>query len=280
MNTMNTNSETINYVNQDKAKRESSSVHWPAVFAGLFISMIVYFSLLSLGVGIGADQAIGVMQGEDSASSLGSGAGIWFALTVLISLFAGSYASSRVSGLIATRVGYVQGVVVAALFFTLMVSQLGAAIGMLGRGASALTGAAAGAAKSAAENPQVTAVVEDALGDMNLKSSPQVVATGVASRLLRGNEQSAINYLAAQAGISRTEANTRFIQLKEQVQTTAATIGQKTAEAAKAAGWIAFGILFLGSISAMLGGAFGAQLNMRKPMDTLDRKAIRKPSHA
>ncbi len=85
-----------------------------------------------------------------------------------------------------------------------------------------------------------------------LKSTPEVVATGVASRLLRRNEQSAVNYLAAQAGISSAEA----------------------------AGWIAFGILFLGSISAMLGGAFGAQLNMRKPVDSLDRKAMRKPSHA
>ncbi len=280
MNTMNTSSEAISYVNLEKAERESSTVHWRAVFAGLFISMIVYFTLLSLGVGIGADQALGVMHGEDSARSLGNGVGIWFALTVLISLFAGSYASSRVSGLIATRVGYIQGVVVAALFFTLMVSQLGAAIGMIGRGASALTGAAAGAAKSASENPQVAAVVEDALGEMNLKSPPETVAAGVVSRLLRGDEQSAINYLSAQSGLSKAEANTRYLQFKQQVQTTAATIGQKTAEAAKTAGWMTFGILFLGSISALLGGAFGAQLNMRKPVDSLDRKAMRKPSHA
>ena len=67
--------KTLSYVNLNKTARESSTVHWRAVFAGLFISLIVYYGLLSLGLGIGADQAIGVIQGEDSASGRGDRAG-------------------------------------------------------------------------------------------------------------------------------------------------------------------------------------------------------------
>jgi hypothetical protein len=166
----------------------------------------------------------------------------------------------------------VQGVVVASLFFTVMLSQVGAAIGLLGKGTAALTNAA----QSASENPQVNAAVEDALGDLHLKSPPETVATGVLSRLIRGNEDSALNYLAYQSGISRQEAKTRLERLREDLKAAAA----KAADGARSVGWLSFGLLLFGSLSGLLGGGFGAQLNLRKPIDELDRKAIHSPSHA
>jgi hypothetical protein len=227
--------DAVSYMDVEEAARESLSVHWRAVFAGLFISMLVYFTLVALGVGIGANQAIDVIQGEDKASSLGMGAGIWLAVTVLISLIVGSYASSRVSGIIATRVGYVQGAVIAALFFTLMISQLGMAVGMLGRGVGALSSTVGGTARDMVASPQVTGIVEDALADLNFKSDPQTVITGFLARILRGDENSAVNYLSAQTGISRDEATTRYQNLKDQVRTTAASVGEDSARVARTA---------------------------------------------
>lgn len=270
-----------NYLDVEEATREARSPHWRAIFAGVFVSMLIYFTLMSLGLAIGAGEVKDVINGA-SASGLGTGAGIWLVVTVLISLFVGSYASSRVSGLIMTRVGYVQGAVIAALFFGLMITQAGMLIGAASSGVGALSGAvrevAGGAASQILNNPKLSAIVDDALGDLKFKSSPEVVTTGVLSRALRGDTNSAINYLASQAGITREQAQARFDSLNVQVRDTAIQIGQTSADATRAFGWAAFAMMFLGSLIAMAGGGLGAQMNIRRPVDNMDRIAARRLS--
>ncbi|MBX3022471.1 MAG: hypothetical protein KF799_12430 [Bdellovibrionales bacterium] len=269
------NEEAVTYLDVEEAARESLSVHWRAVFAGLFISMLAYFTLVSLGLGIGAGQMRDVLAGQDALGNIGIGAAIWLAVTVLISLFVGSYASSRSSGIIATRVGAVQGAVITALFFTLMTTQAGIALGTISSGLGAIRDTLSGAAWQMGNNPRLTAIVDDALGDMDLKSSPETVGSGVLSRLMRGDTDSAITYLANQSGLTRAEAEVRYQQLSGQVQAAAAEIGQRTATAARTIGWTAFGLMVFGTLFAILGGTMGAQLNIRKPISELDRKALR-----
>lgn len=278
-NTNTITDESVNYLDVEEAARESLSVHWRAVFAGVFISTLVYFTLMSLGLAIGAGEMKDIIAGEDSVSGLGTGAGLWLLFSVLISLFMGSYASGRVSGIIATRVGYIQGGVVAALFFTLMVTQTGMAIGAVGSGLSSTLGgvknALGGIASQAADSPRLNGIVEDALGDLQLRSSVEQVSTGVLSRILRGDTNSAVNYLSNQAGISREEAQAKFDDVSGRVKAAAANLGQRAADSARTLGWAAFATMLFGTFAAMLGGAVGAQLNIRKPIDSLDRRALR-----
>jgi len=255
--------------------REAFSVHWRAVFAGVFIAMLVYFLLVSLGVAVGSNEVKDVIAGDQSGQSLGIGAAIWIVLTVLISLFAGSYASGRVSGSIATHVGYTQGAVVAAFFFALLLTQIGMAVGMLGSGLGAVKNAATGAASEIINSSRLNSVVEDSVADLNLRAAPDVVARGVLTRLLRGDTDSAINYLSAQSGISREEARTRFEALSAQVQAAATEVGAQAASATRTAGWTAFALILLGTLAAMLGGAIGAQMSLRRPIGALDRRALK-----
>ena len=266
---------TVNMTDESVNSRESLTVHWRAVFAGIFIAMLVYFTLMSLGVAIGAGEVKDVLQGADAGQGLGTGVGVWMLLTVLISLFVGSYASGRVSGIIATRVGYMQGAVVSALFFTLMVTQAGIALGLISSGLGSLKNAISGTASSLASNPQITSVVEDSLTDLKLRSNVEQVVPGLLTRFMRGDRESAINYLASQAGISREEAQSRYESLTARIRSTANVLGQRTADAARAMGGLAFGLMLFGTIFGMVGGGLGAQLNLRKPIDNLDRKAMR-----
>lgn len=263
------------YMDVDEATREALTVHWRAVFAGVFTAMLVYFILMSLGLAVGSGEIKDVFAGQDSAQSLGTGAGLWLLITVLISLFAGSYAASRVSGVIATRIGYVQGVVVSALFFTLMVTQAGVVLGALSSGFGAVKDMVSGTAAQAANSPRLTGIAEDALGDLDLKSPPETVSAGILSRLMRGDTDSAINYLSYQSGLTREEAQQRFDNLSNKVKATATDMANRSADAARATGWMAFALMLLGSVSAMLGGAVGAQLNLRKPLGKMDRRALR-----
>jgi hypothetical protein len=273
--TMNPLDELTSYMDVEEVARESLSVHWRAVFAGVFVTLITYFLLMSLGLAFGAGQVHHALDSQDGFQGVGAGAGLWLVMSVLVSLFAGSYASGRVSGIIATRVGYVQGAVVASIFFTLMLTQIGMAIGLVGAGLSGLQVAFGGVAGQALSSPRLMGIVEDSLGDLNLRAPIDNVASGLLTRALRGETESAVNYLALQSGISRAEAQDRFRSLNMQVRNAATDIAQRATEAARKLGWTAFAVILMGGIAAMLGGAIGAQMSLRKPMDRLDQMALK-----
>ena len=253
-----------------------TSVRWGAIFAGTLIALLVYATLISLGMAFGGDSLQSVVRGEASAQSLGIGAGIWLVASVLLSLFAGGFVSGRVAGQVATRVGRIQGMVVSGLFFALMFSGAGSAIGSIGNGLGSVASTVGGAAGNVAQTPEAQELIDDAIGDLNLKSSPEVVAKGVASRLIRGNDDAALNYLSRQAGITRAEAQQRIETVKAQFDQVVAQAGDTAARAVEIAGWTLFGALFLGTLFSMVGGGVGAQMNLRAPLSRADERAISK----
>lgn len=250
------------------------SVHWSAVFAGVFIAMLTYFILMSLGFAVGASSLKSVVQGDGSMQGLGTGAGIWSLISVLISLFVGSYASGRVSGIIATRVGYTQGAVITAMFFTILLSGIGVSLGAIGAGLGSASRALMGAAGQAAANPAIHRIVEDAVGDLNI-DRPELTTAGIVARLVGGDQESAITLLSERAHIPREQAVAKIQSTRDQINNAMVIAGQKTADAAKILGWSAFITMLLGAISSLFGGAVGAQVNFRKPVDKLDRRLLR-----
>lgn len=258
---------------------QRSTVKWRAIFAGAFVSIMTYLILMSLGLAIGGGNLQGVIQGEDTAQALGIGAGVWLVASIVISLFIGAFAAGRVSGLITNRVGRTQGVVISALFFGLLLSQVGSAIGSLGRGIGATVGAVGTAAGDLSKNPQVQDLADDVIGDLNLRSSPEVVVSGLTRRLVRGDTDGAANYLSRQAGITREEADARLQTLKTDIQQTANDAGQAAARGMRTAGYTLFGSLLLGMLAAILGGGAGAAASLRSPLSRADRTALRK-AHA
>jgi hypothetical protein len=253
---------------------ERSSISWRAIFAGFFISFMIYLVLTSLGLAIGGASLRGVVQGQGGGTGLSIGSGIWLVVSAFVSLFVGSYLSGRVSGLIPTRIGGVQGIVISALFFAFMISQVGALVGAVGSGLGSVIGTAGSAAANATNNPQVQSVIQDRLSDLNLKSPPDQVAQGLASRLIRGDTTGARNYLASQAGISRAQANQRIDQFKTDFQNKMKDVATATAKGVTIAGWTLFGVFTLGMIFSIFGGAVGARRNLRAPVSEADRKRV------
>ncbi len=251
-------------------------VSWRAVVAGLLISFLTMAILLSLGMAMGG---VGLSDGT-SAQNAGIFTGVWFLVSALISLFAGSYFAARISTFHTNRIGSAQGLVIAALFFGLFLWQSFAAIGWAGRmTGNAIGGAASavsGVANQAADNPTVNKIVQSQLGDLNLRSEPQTVLNGIATRMLSGDTEGAKNYLAAQAGISPTEADRRITELRTQVEQATVQARETAAGALQATGWTLFATLFLGTAAAIGGGALGSLANLRKP---LTREQLDSVSH-
>lgn len=245
-------------------------ISWRSIAAGLLVSMFTMTGLLGLGLAMGG---IG-MDAETTAKSAGIFTGIWFIASALISLFVGSYFAARVSKFKTGRIGSAQGLVIASLFLGFFLYQTVSAIGSAGSMAGSLIQSSgsmvAQGAQKASENPQITGalsnIAEDAMGDLNLKSEPTVVAQGLGSRLLRGDTQGAKNYLSAQAGITPTEADARIAQMKAQSDKMIANAKEGTATALRSTGWSLFVLVLLGALSSVFGGALGSVANFRKPL--------------
>lgn len=132
-------------------------VSWGAIFAGAVITLVTQLALSILGLGIGAS-AVNPMSQQDPTSGLGTGAGIWFALTTLISLFAGGWVAGRLAGMPRPIDSLLHGLLTwglaTLLLFYLLTTTIGSLIGgtfrVLGSGLSMAGTAAASSAPAIA----------------------------------------------------------------------------------------------------------------------------------
>jgi hypothetical protein len=259
-------------------------ISWRSVVAGLLISFFTLTALLSLGLAVGGIS----IDADTSAKGAGIFTGVWFIVSALISLFIGSYFAARVSKFRTSRVGSAQGLVIASLFVGFFIYQTAATIGQAGQAVGSFIKGSANmvsqGVEKASESPTVSNTVasisEDAIGNLNLKADPKTVATGVASRLVRGDTESAKNYLAIQAGISPMEADARIAQMKARVDQMADDAKMAAATTLKSVGWSLLIITVLGALASVAGGALGSVANFKKPLITQDGVNLRRTQTA
>lgn len=84
---------------------------WGAIFAGFVIATVLQFALSLLGLGLGL---LGWDLG-DPLANLGLGAGIWFALTAIITMFIGGMTTGRLAGVLTRGDGALHGIVMWSL---------------------------------------------------------------------------------------------------------------------------------------------------------------------
>lgn len=254
---------------------ERASLSWGVIFAGDLMAVLFYTILLALGLGIGGSSLKNMIQ-MGGGLGIGMGAGIWAVVSILISLFLGSYFSGRISGPISTRMGSIQGLVIAAIFFGFMLSQLGSVMGGLTRGVANTIGAVGSVASDVMSDPRVQDTLRGALNGLPLKSPPDVVLQGVATRLFRGDDVGARDYLANQAGITSAEADRRITQMKNDLQKILTDIGSSLAGAISTAGWTLFFALVFGTVASAVGGGIGTSAQLKRPLGPRDIETIRR----
>lgn len=262
----------INVRNQDYAREHMGYaqyplVSWRSILAGLVFSIICYVALTALGVavmGASVDDLIGQTRGD--ASGLAVGTGAWIIVSALLSLTAGGYFAARISNLVTGKIGGAQGIVIASLFFSLLLYGAGTAFGAMGRSMGGAVRSMTGTTGGLFSNQAVQETIEQSFEGLNLKSSPEVVARGVAARLLRSDNEGAKSYLAFQADVPVTEVDARIAAMGSQMKAGMEKAAITATKGMQAAGWTVFLTLFLGVISCVFGGLLGARANNRKPL--------------
>lgn len=249
-------------------------VCWKSTIAGFVVAITTFTGLIALAIAFGG---IGLSDGA-TLQHAGIFTGISLLVATVLAVFVGSYFSVRVARFKVDIVGCFQGLVLGSLVCLFMVWGTVATVGMVGKAAAQVTGAAAVTAASgagmAAQNQTVQEMIEDGMGDMKLKSESSVVIRGVASRLMRGDQEGAKNYLAAQAGITPDEANTRIAALKQKADEYMVKTREATATAMKTAGWSLFLMIALSAIASVLGGLLGTMVNSRRTLDVPDNAFV------
>jgi hypothetical protein len=268
-------------------------VSWGAVFAGVVMVLAIQLLLSMLGLGIGLSTISPASGDTPTASSFGIGAGVWWAITYLVALFAGGYVAARLAASVAPLDGALHGLLTWS--FTLLVTfyLLSTAVGsVIGGAFSAVSGtlsaagqtvkeAAPQAAQAAGVTPDmIQQKAKDLLNAQPTNADPKNLSAEQAQqqiaaelpKLVAGGDQAKQAHdritaiMAAQLNITPAEASQRLDKLQGQVaQTTnqvtdkAKQVADKTASGLSEASLIAFVALVLGAVASAFGGHLAAR---------------------
>ena len=133
-----------------------NQISWGAVFAGILIALIAQLLLNLLGVGIGLTTLDSSSAQNSDPKTLSIAAGVWWAISGILSAFAGGYAAGRLSGRPKESTTGWHGLTAWAGATLVVLYLITSAVGSLIGGAfSAVSGAMAASARSRLQQPKL-----------------------------------------------------------------------------------------------------------------------------
>jgi hypothetical protein len=244
---------------------EGKKVSWGGIFGGVLVAVGVVVLLAALGMAVGISAA---QPGQTDASTLGTGAGIWAALSLLAALFVGGMVSTRIGAISDRATGFFEGVLVWVVSILLMGYLATSGITMLAGGAFKMLGGATQAIGAVAQaqggGMDMSGSVDQVLQRLRDPATAQQIAS--VTGMQADQVQATLNDTAQRVEGNRdnptqaaAEAKRGMTQLMEKAKSSGA-LQQKAEEvqpqAAKAA-WITFGALLLSLLAAVLGAMSG-----------------------
>jgi hypothetical protein len=243
-------------------RAEGMKVSWGGIFGGVLVAIGLLLLLAALGVAVGISAA---QPGETEASTLGTGAGIWAGLSLLLALFVGGMVATRIGAISDGATGFFEGALVWVVSILLMVYFAGSGVSMLAGGAFQMVGGAAQAIAGATQGVDVSGGSVDQIVQ-RLKDPKTAQQIASATGMQESEVQATLSETAQRVENNRdnptqaaAEAKKGMAQLMEKAKSSGA-LEQKAEEikpqATKAA-WITFGALVLSLLAAVLGAMSG-----------------------
>ncbi|WNG44929.1 hypothetical protein F0U60_13100 [Archangium minus] len=272
-------------------------VSWGSIFAGAVTALGLWILLYALGLALGLSS----INPQDTGSARSSGifTGIWSIISPLIALFVGGVVAGRGSGAQTKSSGGMHGLVMWGLTTLVGLWLLGNLVstlagGLLSVGKSAVQATGSAVSAGASQGGGVGQVAQsfgldanDALRPINerlqAQGNPPVTASQLeaatrdvvrtAVQQGRLDRQLLVSSIAENTPLSRADAEEVASRVETQFKTFQGQAGQavqsvqtgalKAADVTGKALWGVFGALFLGLISAILGGTVGVSKRQR-----------------
>jgi hypothetical protein len=141
---------------------DGMKVSWGGILGGVLVALGVLVLLATLGVAVGITA---VDPGSTDASKLGTGAGIWAGVSLLIALFVGGFVSTRIGATYDSQTAFFAG-------FLMWVVSIVLVAYMAASGAASLTGGAFQLFSSASPQTQeqAAATIQDKAQELQQKA--------------------------------------------------------------------------------------------------------------
>jgi hypothetical protein len=239
---------------------EGMKISWGGVFGGVLAGVGTLMLLSSLGLAIGIST---VDPRDPSAAAIGTGAAIWTGLTLLIALFVGGWASTRLSMLWERTTALYEGMLVWVISMMLILYLTASGIGLVASGAFGALGHAAQAVGSSIDEQGLSSGNVDQM--VARLRDPQTAST-VASALNmpRGEVSAALNDVSSRVEAARDNPQQAAAEVRRGVSELAARAKQNLAQTAanaqpqaSATAWLTFVALVLSLLAAIFGAAMG-----------------------
>ena len=130
---------------------EGMRVSWGGIFGGVLVAVGLLLLLAALGVAVGIS-AVDPTQTE--VSKVGTGAGIWAGVSLLIALFIGGFVSTRIGATHDASTGFFAGFLVWVVSLLLVAYLAASGMSSLAGGAFSLMGGAQGVAEEVQQQAQ------------------------------------------------------------------------------------------------------------------------------
>jgi hypothetical protein len=209
---------------------EGIRVSWGSIIGGVLLAVGALILLTALGAAIGISAA---EPGQTDAGTAGRAAGIYGAVSLLLALFFGGWASTRIGAIVDRATSFCEGALVWVVSIMLVAGLATMGLSNLVGGAMSLAGTASQAAGAVAQTPQ---------------------------------GQEAANASAGSSGQMIGQAKDKVGELIDRAKS--GELSQRAAEAKPAAtrgAWITFGALVLSLLTAVV----GAMAGRRDPVERL-----------
>jgi hypothetical protein len=238
-------------------------VSWGGIWGGVLCAVGLLILLAALGVAIGISAT---QPGETDPSSLGTGAGIWAGLSLLLALFFGGMVATRIGAITDRGTGFFEGMLVWVVSILLMGYLATSGIGMLAGGAFKMVGGATQAIGTVMQGTgvDVSGGVDQILQRLREPSTAQQIAQ--ATGMQQSEVEASLNETAQRVENSRNnptqaaaEAKQGMSRLMEKAKSSGA-IERKAEEVkpeATKAAWITLGALVLSLLAAVVGAMSG-----------------------
>jgi hypothetical protein len=260
---------TVVHERVDIAPVSGFKVSWGGIWAGVLTVMGTLLFLTTLGLAIGISA---VDPGQTDADSFGTGAAVWSGLSLLIALFVGGMAATRLGMIFDKAAGAFEGALVWALSFLIMLWLASSGVRLVASGISGIFGGigqTVGATMSGMDDLS-SGDVQQMLSRLNNPQTARTLAaaTGMSEQEVRSQlGQVAQRVEAARDNPQQAAAEVRqgTSQLMERARAQLPVLAERAQESATKAAWITFGAMLISLIAAVA----GAMVGRRRVVETL-----------
>ncbi len=262
---------TVVHEHLDVVPVSGFKISWGGIWAGVLTVMgtLLFLTALGLAIGIAA-----VNPGQTEAGTLGTGAAIWSGLSLLIALFVGGMAATRLGMVFDRAAGAFEGALVWVLSFLVVLWLASSGVQLVANGISSLFGG-------------IGQTIGSTVQDLSAGDVQQIRQ--------RLNDPRTASTIAAATGMSEEDVRARLAQVSQQVDAArdnpaaaAAAVRQGTAdmmdrarerlpavaERAQKGATKAAWITFVAMVISMIAAVAGAMVGRRRVVQTLAHSNI------